>query len=212
MGVYGFVWVWGMYSHWLTNKQHKKDRTDLAGYDSRPCMAGKFPQKRHICVCGQKGVRMDPGGRGWVRMGAGGCNSTQQTQNRANRDTDTSVGHNFGKGVGREITWQRWHMSVTEHMGECWGCKGHPGTHLCTIYRPRCTRARKKEKRNITSKIPSHYKSDQNAKRDKTTQNTPKTNYQSGKTNRKRSTAPIHNNSKAKRGQRQTERSKNCAK
>ena len=99
-------------------------------------------------------------------------------------------------------------MSVTEHMGECWGCKGHPGTHLCTIYRPRCKRARKNKKRSITNKITSHYKSDQNAKGAKTIQNTPKTNYQNGKTNRKRSTSPIHNNLNAKRGQRQTERSK----
>ena len=130
--------------------------------------------KRHICVCGHKGVRRDSGGRWWVRMGAGGCISTQQTQKKANRDTDRSAGHNFGKGVGREIIWQGWHMSVTEHMGECWGCKAHPGTHLSTIYRPLCIRARKNKKRDITNKITSHYKSVQNAKGDKTTQNTPK--------------------------------------
>jgi len=72
-------------------------------------------------------------------------------------------------------------------------------------------RARKNKKRSITNKITSHYKSAQNAKGAKTTQNTPKTNDQNGKTSRKRNTSPIHNNLKAKRGQRQTERSKNCA-
>ena len=27
----------------------KRDRNGLAGYDSRPCMTGKFPYKRCIC-------------------------------------------------------------------------------------------------------------------------------------------------------------------
>ena len=45
-----------------TRNNTKRDRNGLAGYDYRPCMAGKFPQKRHICACRHKGVRRDSGG------------------------------------------------------------------------------------------------------------------------------------------------------
>ena len=34
----------------------KRDITGLSGYDSRPYMDGKFPQKRDICVRRHKGV------------------------------------------------------------------------------------------------------------------------------------------------------------
>ena len=72
----GCIWVcMGAVGCTTTNLQAnntKKRQNRLAGYDSRPCMAGKFPQKRHKCVCGHKEVRRDSGGRGWVQMGAGG--------------------------------------------------------------------------------------------------------------------------------------------
>ena len=44
---------------------------------------GNFPTKRHICARRHKGVKRDSGGWGWVRIGAGGCISTQQTQKKA---------------------------------------------------------------------------------------------------------------------------------
>ena len=47
------------------NAQENKTKRDihgLTGYDSRSCMTGKFPQKRHICVCRHKGVRRESGG------------------------------------------------------------------------------------------------------------------------------------------------------
>ena len=107
MGVYGCMWVcMGAVGCTTTNAQAnntKRDRNGLEGYDSRPCMAGKFPPKRHICACRLKGVRRDSGGWIWVRMGAGGCISIQQTRNKANRGTDRPAGYNFGKGVGGEI-------------------------------------------------------------------------------------------------------------
>ena len=77
----------------ITNAQTnntKRDRNRLAGYDFRPCMAGKFPPKRHIYVCRHKRVKRDSGGWAWVRMGAGGCIGTQQTQNKTNRGTNRS--------------------------------------------------------------------------------------------------------------------------
>ena len=52
----GCVWVcMGAVGCAITNAQAnntKRDRNVLAGYDFRPCtgMAGKFPQKRYICV------------------------------------------------------------------------------------------------------------------------------------------------------------------
>ena len=76
-----------------TNAQsnsRKRDRNGLEWYDSRPCMAGKFPPKRHICVCKHKRVKRDSGGWAWVRMGSGGCIGTQQTQNKTNRGTNRS--------------------------------------------------------------------------------------------------------------------------
>ena len=89
MGIWIYIWVF-MGVVWCTNtnaqaNNTKRDRNGLAGYDSWPCMVGKFPQKRHICVCRHKGVRRDSGGWVWVRMGAGGCIRTQQTQNKAKR-------------------------------------------------------------------------------------------------------------------------------
>ena len=121
-----------------TNAQENNTKryiNGLAGYNSRPCMAGKFPQKRHICAHRHKGVRRDSGGWVWARMGAGGCIGTQQTQNKANRHTDKSAGHNFGKDVCGEIDEQGWrgrHMSATEYIGQYWGCNGCPGTpHAC---------------------------------------------------------------------------------
>ena len=92
-GKYGCIWVYmGAVGHTITNAQAhntKRDRNGLAGYDPRPCMAGKFPQKRHMCVCRHKGVRRDSGGWGWVRMGAGGCIGTQQHKTR---QTDAQIG------------------------------------------------------------------------------------------------------------------------
>ena len=93
MGADGFVWVrWG--AHLLARKKTRQKETQMSshGMISEHDMAGKFPQKRYICAHRHKGVRRDSGGWGWVRMGAGGCISTQQTQNEANRGTDRSAG------------------------------------------------------------------------------------------------------------------------
>jgi hypothetical protein len=96
VGVYGCIWVCmgalGYTNTYAQTNNTKRDINGVAGYDSRPCMAGKFPQKRHICARMHKGVRRDSGGREWVRMGAGGCISTQQAQNKAKRVTDRSQG------------------------------------------------------------------------------------------------------------------------
>ena len=75
----------------------------VAGHDSWSCMAGKFPQKRHTCDRMHKGVRRDSGVWGWVRMGAGGCISTQQAQNKANKVTDRSQGTILTRVCGVEI-------------------------------------------------------------------------------------------------------------
>ena len=66
--------------------------------------SGNFPQKNiYVREYNHKGVRRDSGGWVWVRMDAGGCISTQQTQNKANRDTDRSVVYIFDKGVWGEM-------------------------------------------------------------------------------------------------------------
>ena len=107
VGACGYTWGFmGVLGCTIINAQGNKTERDtngLTGYDFRPCMAGKFPPKRHICACRLKGVRRDSGGWIWVRMGAGGCISIQQTRNKANRGTDRPAGYNFGKGVGGEI-------------------------------------------------------------------------------------------------------------
>ena len=77
----------------------KRDIHCLTGYDSRPCMTGKFPQKGHIRVSRYNGIKRDSGRLKWVRMGVGGCIGTQQTQNKSIRDTDMTFGRNFGKGM-----------------------------------------------------------------------------------------------------------------
>ena len=123
MGVYGCIWVFmgalGYTNTYAQTNNTKRDINGVAGYDSRPCMAGKFPQKRHICVCRHKGVRRDSGGWGWVRMGAGGCIGTQQTQNRAKRVIGGRAGHNCGQAC----VCGKWpqgycgrHMTTTEHI------------------------------------------------------------------------------------------------
>ena len=83
----------------------KRDRNGLAGCDYRSCVAGKFPQKRHICVRRHQGVTGDEGGWEWVLMGAGGCISTQKTQNKVNRGTDRTEGYNFDKAG---CVWGNW--------------------------------------------------------------------------------------------------------
>ena len=107
MSVYGCICVCmgalGYTNTYAQENNTKRDINGLAGHDFRPCMAGKFPEKNHIGARRHKGVRRDSGGWEWVRMGAGGCISTQQTQNKTNRDTDRSAGHNFGKGVGGKL-------------------------------------------------------------------------------------------------------------
>ena len=60
---------------------------------------GNFPEKTYVCAHRHKGVMRDSGGWGWVRMDAGACMDTQQTQNKANRDTNDRAGHNFDKSV-----------------------------------------------------------------------------------------------------------------
>ena len=107
MSTYGFIWVcMGAVGFTNTNAQAnntKRDRNGLEGFDFRPCMAGKFPQKRHICARRHTGVRRYSGGWGLVWMALGGCICTQQTQNKTNRDIYGLTGHNFGKGVGGKL-------------------------------------------------------------------------------------------------------------
>jgi len=83
--------------------------------------------------------------------GCRGCICTQQTQNKANRDTDRTAGHNLGKGVGGQIGCQGCrgrHMAATDHVGEYGVCEGCPGTTHAYIYGLRCIRARKNKKKN----------------------------------------------------------------
>jgi len=55
----GCAWVcMGVVGYTVTNLQTnntKKDRNGLAEYDSRPCMAGKFPQKDTYVWADMKG-------------------------------------------------------------------------------------------------------------------------------------------------------------
>ena len=59
MDVYGCIWVFmGAVGFTNTNAQTnntERDRNGLTGYDSRPCMAGKFPQKDTYMCAGIKG-------------------------------------------------------------------------------------------------------------------------------------------------------------
>ena len=107
MGVHGCIWVFmgalGYTNTYAQTNNTKRDINGVAGYDSWPCMAGKFPQKRHICARMHKGVRRGSGVRGWVRMGAGGCISTQQAQNKANKVTNRSQGTILTRVCGVEI-------------------------------------------------------------------------------------------------------------
>ena len=74
MGVYGCIWVcMGALGHTNTYTQANnaiRDTNGLAGCDSRPCMAGKFHQKRHAYECRHKGVKE---GLRKVGMGSDGC-------------------------------------------------------------------------------------------------------------------------------------------
>ena len=166
----------GTVGHTSTNAQtnnRKRDRNRLAGYDSRPCMAGKFPQKRHIYVCRHKRVKRDSGGWAWVRMGAGGCIGTQQTQNKTNRGTDRPAWHNFGKCVWGQIGGQGCrgrHMTATDHIGEYGVYEGCPGTTQTCMYGVRCISARKnKEKKAKQAKYSATAKVAKTQKRETTT-------------------------------------------
>ena len=54
MGVYGCFGVcMGALGYTNANAQAnntKRDINKLSGYDFRPCVAGKFPKKTHMCV------------------------------------------------------------------------------------------------------------------------------------------------------------------
>ena len=71
-----------------------------AGYVWVDCMAGKFPGKTRTCAHRHKGVMRDSGGWGWVRMDAGGCIDTQQTQNKSKRVVGGAQYTIVGKHVG----------------------------------------------------------------------------------------------------------------
>ena len=107
MGVYGFMWVCmgalGYTNTYAQTNNTKRGINWVAGHDYRPCMAGKFPQKRHMCAHMHEGVRRDSGVWGWVRMGAGGCINTQQAQNKANKVTDGSQGTILTRVCGVKI-------------------------------------------------------------------------------------------------------------
>ena len=165
MGACGYTWVcMGVFGYTNTYAQENNPKRyihRLVGYDSRPCMDGKFPQKIHICAHGHKGVRRYSGGWGWVQMGVGGCISTQQTQNKAKRGTDRPAGRDLARVCGGEITCQGWrgrHMSVTDHIGELWGCKGCPGTpHAPYNVHDACAQG-KTRKKSMMNKITGHVK------------------------------------------------------
>jgi len=105
-------------------------KTGLAGYVRVTCMAGKFPEKTHACAHRHKKLMRDSGGLGWVRMGAGGCIGTQQTQNKANRVISGRAGHIWdnhawggnGHKDGVVINW-----SSQNIWGECCTIEGCPG-------------------------------------------------------------------------------------
>ena len=107
MGADGCIWVcMGVVGHKDTNAQENRparDTNGLTGYDSRPCMAGKFPQKRHICVGRHKGVRRDSGGWGMGLHGFGGMHIHAANAKQGKQRHKWLAGHRFGKGVGREI-------------------------------------------------------------------------------------------------------------
>ena len=66
MGVYGCFGVcMGALGYTNANAQTnntKRDINKLAGYDFRPCVAGKFPKKNTYVCAGIKWVRRDLGG------------------------------------------------------------------------------------------------------------------------------------------------------
>ena len=135
-------------------------------------MAGKFPDKTHVCAHRHKGAMRDSGGWGWVRMGAGGCISIQQTQKKVKRVVGGRAGHNCGQAFGGGTWMQTWrgrHTTTTEHLGVLGGTKGVAGGPHALAYRRDDKRARNNKKKEKTGKIIGHYKSGQNTKRGKTT-------------------------------------------
>ena len=104
MGANGCKWAYmgvvgcgGTGGHKNKTNKHKNG---LAGYVRGACMAGKFPGKKHTCSHRHKGVMGDSGGWEWIRVGAGGCMDTQQTQNKAKIVICGCAGHNCGQACG----------------------------------------------------------------------------------------------------------------
>ena len=134
-----------------------------------------------------KGVRRDSGGRGWVRMGAGGCISTQQAQNKANKVTNRSQGTILTRVCGVEIGWQGW-------WGGTWPPQIMKGNKVCVraaqvspihahtahdVYAQGRTR-----KRARTSKLPSAKKVDKTKKGERKRKITKKIGKRNTKTER----------------------------
>ena len=104
MGANGCKWAYmgvvgcgGTGGHKNKTSKHKNG---LTGYVRGACMAGKFPGKKHTCSHRHKGVMGDSGGWEWIRVGAGGCMDTQQTQNKAKIVICGCAGHNCGQTCG----------------------------------------------------------------------------------------------------------------
>ena len=103
----------------LGNKT-KGDTNESSGYAFDACMAGKIPEKRHICAHRHKGVRRDSGGRVCVWICAGRCIDTHQTQNKSKKVIGDLVGHIWYNHVWGGEWPQGWcgrHMTTTENAG-----------------------------------------------------------------------------------------------
>ena len=151
----------------------KRDSNGSARYDFGACVAGKFPEKRHVRADRQKGVRRDSGGRGWVRMGTGGCIDTRQTQNKAKRAIHGRTGHIWynrlcgGNGHKDDVvaTWPPQGMQ---------GCSGGTrcvqATHIACANNPQEKRTRNNKKKAKTSNfilLKKMYKNEKEIKQQK---------------------------------------------
>ena len=84
-------------------------------------MTGKFPGKTHTCAHKNKWVMRDSEGWGWVRMGAGGCIDTHQTQKKVKIVIGWCARHNceqtcWGGGNGHKDV-----VATHEHHRACRG-------------------------------------------------------------------------------------------
>ena len=175
-GACGCIWaymgVMGCRGAGQRKNKTSTGKTGLAGYVRVACMAGKFPGKTHVCAHRHKGAMRDSGGWGWVRMGAGGCISIQQTQKKVKRVVGGRAGHNCGQAFGGGTWMQTWrgrHTTITEHLGVLGGTKGVAGGPHALAYRRDDKRARNNKKKSKNrqnnwslQKWPKHKKRENN--------------------------------------------------